>query len=125
MQRQQGRNDNSSRAAFLRRTTGAFTLVELLTVLAIISPLTAILSPVLARARERARQTSCLANQRQLGLALVMYAQDHDDTLPNGVNRNGEGPVWPGEGWAGQCYSYVREAALYRCPTDVTTLPVS
>jgi prepilin-type processing-associated H-X9-DG protein len=78
----------------------------------------AILSPVLAQAREKARQTSCLSNQRQLGLALLLYAQDHDDTLPNGVNRNGEGRTWPAEGWGGQCYAYIRTPGIYRCPSD-------
>ena len=56
-----------------------FTLIELLVVIAIIAILAAILFPVFARAREKARQTSCLNNLKQLGTALVMYAQDYDE----------------------------------------------
>ena len=59
-----------------------FTLIELLVVIAIIAILAAILFPVFAKAREKARQTSCLNNQKQIVLATTMYAQDHDELLP-------------------------------------------
>jgi len=59
-----------------------FTLIELLVVIAIIAILAAILFPVFAKAREKARQTSCLNNQRQIGTAIMLYAQDHDEMLP-------------------------------------------
>lgn len=59
---------------------GAFTLIELLVVIAIVSLLAAILFPVFAQAREKARQATCLSNHKQMGLALVMYRQDYDDT---------------------------------------------
>jgi len=59
-----------------------FTLIELLVVIAIIAILAAILFPVFAKAREKARQTSCLNNQRQIATALMLYAQDHDEMLP-------------------------------------------
>jgi prepilin-type N-terminal cleavage/methylation domain-containing protein/prepilin-type processing-associated H-X9-DG protein len=59
-----------------------FTLIELLVVIAIIAILAAILFPVFAKAREKARQTSCLNNQRQIAVSILMWAQDHDETLP-------------------------------------------
>jgi prepilin-type N-terminal cleavage/methylation domain-containing protein/prepilin-type processing-associated H-X9-DG protein len=66
-----------------------FTLIELLVVIAIIAILAAILFPVFAKAREKARQSSCLNNQRQIAVAILMYAQDHDEVLPDSSN------VWP------------------------------
>jgi len=60
-----------------------FTLIELLVVIAIIAILAAILFPVFAKAREKARQTSCLNNQRQITTGILMYAQDHDELLPS------------------------------------------
>jgi prepilin-type N-terminal cleavage/methylation domain-containing protein/prepilin-type processing-associated H-X9-DG protein len=59
-----------------------FTLIELLVVIAIIAILAAILFPVFARAREKARQTTCISNQRQLAAGITMYVQDHEETLP-------------------------------------------
>src|SRR6185295_14534781 len=60
----------------------AFTLIELLVVIAIISILAAILFPVFAQAREKARQATCLSNEKQIGLAILAYCQDYDETLP-------------------------------------------
>ena len=60
-----------------------FTLIELLVVIAIIAILAAILFPVFARAREKARQTTCMNNQRQIIMSLSMYAQDHEETFPS------------------------------------------
>src|ERR687895_617837 len=65
-----------------RRNYG-FTLIELLVVIAIIAILAAILFPVFAQARDKARQAGCLSNQKQLGLAWLMYSQDYDETSPN------------------------------------------
>src|SRR5690242_12936525 len=77
-----------------RRTTGranrsetgasraAFTLIELLVVIAVIAVLAAILFPVFAQAREKARQTACASNMRQMGLAVLMYTQDYDERFP-------------------------------------------
>ena len=74
-----------------------FTLIELLVVIAIIAILAAILFPVFAQARAKARQASCLSNQKQLGLAWTMYAQDYDETSPNPAFL---GKLWILQGWA-------------------------
>src|SRR5205807_4622369 len=65
------------------RTRRGFTLIELLVVIAIIAVLAAILFPVFAVAREKARQAGCLSNLRQIGQALHLYVQDYDEYLPN------------------------------------------
>src|SRR6476646_9444866 len=68
----------------MRRTSrSGFTLIELLVVIAIIAILAAILFPVFAQARDKARQAACLSNCKQLGLAWSMYAQDYDETSPH------------------------------------------
>lgn len=93
----------------------AFTLIELLVVMGIISIIAAILFPVFASARERARQTSCVNNLRQLGGAFLQYAQDNDDRMPTGP-----GGVLSsrGEMWAGAIFPYVKERRIYQCPDD-------
>jgi prepilin-type N-terminal cleavage/methylation domain-containing protein len=67
-----------------KRSRRGFTLIELLVVIAIIAILAAILFPVFARAREKARQSSCQSNLKQIGLAFTMYAQDYDEKMPRG-----------------------------------------
>jgi prepilin-type N-terminal cleavage/methylation domain-containing protein/prepilin-type processing-associated H-X9-DG protein len=98
-----------------RRCENGFTLIELLVVIAIIAILAAILFPVFAQAREKARQTACLSNTKQLGLAFGMYSQDYDETNPNGINWYYPG----GNGWAGQAYPYIKNAQVFICPDDV------
>jgi prepilin-type N-terminal cleavage/methylation domain-containing protein/prepilin-type processing-associated H-X9-DG protein len=71
-----------------RLRAAGFTLIELLVVIAIIAILAAILFPVFAKAREKARQNTCLSNQRQIAMAIMMYTQDNDETLP------AAGTVW-------------------------------
>jgi prepilin-type N-terminal cleavage/methylation domain-containing protein/prepilin-type processing-associated H-X9-DG protein len=71
----------------MRGARSAFTLIELLVVIAIIAILAAILFPVFAQARESARRSACLSNAKQLGTAMLMYVDDHDDTTPS-VHQN-------------------------------------
>ena len=71
-----------------------FTLIELLVVIAIIAILAAILFPVFAQAREKARQTSCLSNLKQIGTAIQLYTDDYDETFP--TNFNEANPAWTG-----------------------------
>lgn len=100
-----------------RRAATGFTLIELLVVIAIIAILAAVLFPVFASAREKARQTACASNMKQLGLAFVQYQQDFDETNPPGSNWYGQG-----NGWAGQLYPYVQSLAVFVCPSDATSV---
>ncbi len=68
---------------FTKPVRKGFTLIELLVVIAIIAILAAILFPVFARAREKARQTTCISNQRQIATSILMYTQDHEETFPD------------------------------------------
>ena len=92
----------------------AFTLIELLIVIAIIAIIAAILFPVFATAREKARQSACTSNLKQLGLAFMQYAQDYDEYMPCGRATGGQG-------WAGEIYPYVKNVLVYKCPDDQTT----
>jgi prepilin-type N-terminal cleavage/methylation domain-containing protein/prepilin-type processing-associated H-X9-DG protein len=94
-----------------------FTLIELLVVIAIISILAAVLFPVFAKAREKARQTSCLNNEKQLALGMMQYVQDYDEIFPTpqptAWSSNPTEAVWA------QCiYPYVKSYGVYACPDD-------
>ncbi|MBC7807748.1 MAG: DUF1559 domain-containing protein [Akkermansiaceae bacterium] len=98
-----------------------FTLIELLVVIAIIALLAAVLFPVFAQAREKARQTACVSNIKQLGLAFAQYAQDYDDMHPVACPSKGFGGIvggWWGEGWAYAIQPYTKTYKIYICPTD-------
>ena len=114
-----------------RHRTG-FTLIELLVVIAIIAILAAILFPVFAQARAKARQTSCLNNSKQIGTALMMYAQDYDEMLPG--YRFGESfttqmnPYWADPGVGVQAARniffnqllnpYIKNDDIWKCPSN-------
>jgi prepilin-type N-terminal cleavage/methylation domain-containing protein/prepilin-type processing-associated H-X9-DG protein len=105
----------------MRTNCKAFTLIELLVVIAIIAILAAILFPVFAQAREKARATSCLSNLKQMGLAAIMYSQDYDEMLlacavvqdaPNLPAGNGLNGWWP------QLINpYVKSYQVMQCPS--------
>ncbi len=103
----------------MRRHRG-FTLIELLVVIAIIAILAAILFPVFSRARAKARQASCISNLKQFGLAVDMYAQDHDEFLPP---HNDDEPPYPPYDWRWdvfiyRLYPYTKNYQLTKCPDD-------
>lgn len=103
-----------------RTQRGAFTLIELLVVIAIIAILAAILFPVFAQAREKARQTSCLSNTKQLATAVAMFTQDHNEMLPkayfNDVIDGPSGYTWD-TGWETVLYPYVKSKDVFSCPS--------
>src|SRR5207302_9467947 len=77
-----GRRNRRRKRAMHRNDRAAFTLIELLVVIAIIAIIAAILFPVFARMREKARQATCLSNQKQIAAAMLMYMGDYDETFP-------------------------------------------
>jgi prepilin-type N-terminal cleavage/methylation domain-containing protein len=114
----------------LRRTPrSGFTLIELLVVIAIIAILAAILFPVFAQAREKARQTTCSSNLKQIGTAFAMYSQDYDERLPDRRDLKRAFPggympwnTWPTSdpraAWAAFVLEpYVRNTAIWACPS--------
>ena len=92
----------------------AFTLIELLVVIAIIGVLAAILFPVFAQARERARQTTCASNLKQIGLGILQYVQDFDECYPGGsvVVQS----MHSGYFWTNWVYPYVNSTTVFNCP---------
>ena len=102
-----------------------FTLIELLVVIAIIAILAAILFPVFAKAREKARQASCLSNCKQMGVAVMMYAQDYDEHYPGLQNAGGpftyNGYTHTQMLWYMAIEPYHKNVQIFNCPSADTT----
>ncbi|CEK18102.1 prepilin-type N-terminal cleavage/methylation domain-containing protein [Chthonomonas calidirosea] len=108
--------------------SNAFTLIELLVVIAIIAILAAILFPVFAQAREKAREISCLSNARELGMAIAMFTQDHDEYLPKAFfnDQADVGEPWGNPwntGWDEVILPYIKNKQVFQCPSDSYSLP--
>jgi prepilin-type N-terminal cleavage/methylation domain-containing protein/prepilin-type processing-associated H-X9-DG protein len=104
-----------------------FTLVELLVVIAIIGLLAALLFPIFARAREKARQTTCVSNMRQLGQAFTMYAQDYDQRLPDQMSGNlpiDINALAISHDWETHLRPYTKSAEISHCPSDPFSIPL-
>jgi len=111
---------------FRRLKKRGFTLIELLVVIAIIAILAAILFPVFAQAREKARAISCASNLKNLGTAVLMYAQDYDETYPNSNGGSTDAHLCSVmknkgsyAGWIGNLlYPYTKNAGIFACPSN-------
>jgi len=109
-----------------KRAKRGFTLIELLVVIAIIAILAAILFPVFAKAREKARTSSCQSNLKQIGVSIIQYSQDNDEKYPlvwNGWGAQPNGP--PGSYWAWTIQPYLKSNQVMKCPSDTTNVAVS
>src|SRR5690349_17778848 len=91
-----------------------FTLIELLVVIAIIALLAAILFPVFARARENARKSSCQNQLKQIGLGILQYTQDYDETMPISFGGGGTDALQ----WTQRTYGYIKSQQIFQCPSD-------
>jgi prepilin-type N-terminal cleavage/methylation domain-containing protein/prepilin-type processing-associated H-X9-DG protein len=114
----------------MRRNNG-FTLIELLVVIAIIAILAAILFPVFAQAREKARQAACMSNLKQIGLGMMQYAQDYDEmyvfdpaaSTSNPVSMGGSTNAVPGNNldsffrWSNRILPYTKNKQIFSCPS--------
>ena len=99
----------------------AFTLIELLVVIAIIAILAAILFPVFAQAKEAAKKTSCLSNDKQMGTALFLYAGDNEDTLCQTSWENDAAHPYQVH-WTFLMQPYIKNWDMFRCPSDSTPI---
>ncbi len=124
---------DSTGKAPVSTTKRAFTLIELLVVIAIIAILAAILFPVFAQAREKARQTACLSDLKQSGLAILQYVQDYDETFPQGMIKQGgqwrdgyigwQMPCEAGQAtsdcisWGNSTQPYLKNYGVLKCPS--------
>jgi len=98
------------------QASSGFTLIELLVVIAIIAILAAILFPVFAQAREKARTASCLSNTKQIGIGFLMYVQDYDERFAfGGWSPNGDDKTWD---WQNSTAPYIKNAQVFQCPSS-------
>jgi len=102
------------------RTSSGFTLTELLIVIVIIAILSAILYPVLSHARDKRNSVACLGNQKQIGIALMSYAQDYGETLPfYFFGPDGKASGTDGRyKWMDAVYPYIKDENVFNCPSD-------
>jgi prepilin-type N-terminal cleavage/methylation domain-containing protein/prepilin-type processing-associated H-X9-DG protein len=99
----------------VKKQLKAFTLIELLVVIAIIAILAAILFPVFAKARDRAKLSACINNEKQIGLACMTYTDDYDGIYP--INRRAvPGGLWT---WKRAIYPYVKSYDVFKCPSVI------
>lgn len=98
----------------MKREKKGFTLIELLVVIAIIAILAAILFPVFSRAREKARQTSCLSNMKQIGLAASMYTTDYDECYPMSIYLSGSIAIT----YYHELMPYIKNTQILVCPSN-------
>lgn len=115
---------NTTSTAYPVRDRRGFTLIELLVVIAIIAILAAILFPVFAKAREKARQTACLSNMKQIGLGMMMYMDDYDGVYPPHYTTNPAGSSGPYSAWPQMVYAYIKNSQIFVCPdrSDLTPM---
>ncbi len=109
-----------------RPSRRGFTLIELLVVIAIIAILAAILFPVFAKAREKARQSSCSSNLKQMGLAWTQYRSDYDEMCPSSwYDPNRNGTFEAGDySWRYAITPYIKNSQLWQCPSFRATAPL-
>lgn len=100
------------------RLAQGFTLIELLVVIAIIAILAAILFPVFAKAREKARQITCASNLKQISLGILQYYQDSDEVFPAVTANNTANTKGQLVGWADEIQPYLKNIGVLHCPDD-------
>lgn len=115
-----GNGKSRRRESASTRARSGFTLIELLVVIAIVAILAAMLLPVFATAREKARMTSCASNLRQLGMGLLIYAQDHDEKFYTGQTLYN-----PHLGLTRALFPYIKNDGLFYCPSASASTSLS